>query len=79
MAAAGREETGVESNPLNFGCASTPLADGAHTVEAVGRACGAGTDCGTCQGAVEELITEARLTEGSRALPALAVACTPAR
>lgn len=29
------------------------IAEGAHTVEALGRACGAGTDCGSC---VRELL-----------------------
>jgi bacterioferritin-associated ferredoxin len=31
---------------------------GATTVDAVGRACGAGTDCGSCHEAVEEIIDE---------------------
>ena len=48
---------------------------GACSVEAVGDACGAGTDCGTCQGSIElligELITESRLAETGRQLRAL--------
>jgi bacterioferritin-associated ferredoxin len=41
------------------------IAAGAESVESVGRACGAGTDCGTCQGSIEELITEHRLTRAA--------------
>lgn len=29
---------------------------GARSVEAVGKACGAGTDCGGCEATIEELI-----------------------
>jgi bacterioferritin-associated ferredoxin len=35
---------------------------GARTVEAVGRICGAGTDCGSCHEAIEELIDGTQLT-----------------
>lgn len=35
------------------------IADGATTVEDVGRACGAGTDCGGCEGMIEDLLEEA--------------------
>lgn len=34
------------------------IGDGAHSVEAVGSACGAGTDCGSCRGMIEDLIEE---------------------
>jgi len=34
------------------------IADGAETVDAVGRACGAGTDCGSCRDMIEEMIDE---------------------
>lgn len=34
---------------------------GAMTVEAVGRACGAGTDCGGCHELIEELIASRML------------------
>lgn len=34
------------------------IADGATSVEAVGEACGAGTDCGSCRCAIEDLIEE---------------------
>jgi bacterioferritin-associated ferredoxin len=33
---------------------------GAETVGAVGRACGAGTDCGACRDQIAELCAEAR-------------------
>jgi bacterioferritin-associated ferredoxin len=29
---------------------------GAHTVEAIGHACGAGTDCGTCREELADLL-----------------------
>lgn len=32
------------------------IGEGAMSVEDVGRACGAGTDCGGCQGAIEDLL-----------------------
>lgn len=32
--------------------------EGAETVDAVGAACGAGTDCGSCRDMIEELIEE---------------------
>ena len=32
--------------------------EGAETVDAVGAACGAGTDCGSCRDAIDELIEE---------------------
>jgi bacterioferritin-associated ferredoxin len=51
------------------------VSGGAHTVDEVGSACGAGTDCGTCQGAIEELISEHRLTESGRQLRALRAPC----
>ena len=34
------------------------IREGAHTVEAVGLACGAGTDCGGCRGTVDDLLDE---------------------
>ena len=44
---------------------------GAHTVEAVTAACGAGGDCGACHPMIEELIEArtGRRTEGRRSLP----------
>lgn len=37
---------------------------GASSVGDVGRACGAGTDCGSCQGMIDELIEEERESAG---------------
>lgn len=34
------------------------IESGAATVSAVGRACGAGTDCGSCHDTIEELLDE---------------------
>ena len=36
------------------------IADGAHTVEQVGRRCGAGTGCGACREYIAEMLDEAR-------------------
>ena len=35
------------------------IANGARDVDAVGDACRAGTDCGSCRGMIEDLIEEA--------------------
>ncbi len=32
------------------------LRDGVDSVEAVGEACGAGTDCGSCRSAIEDML-----------------------
>lgn len=32
------------------------IAKGASSVEAIGAICGAGTDCGSCQGQIQEMI-----------------------
>lgn len=54
------------------------VAQGATTVEEVGMACGAGTDCGGCRGCVEEIIEEeleaAAVAQGRRALPVVRAA-----
>ncbi|MDB4930501.1 MAG: (2Fe-2S)-binding protein [Myxococcaceae bacterium] len=34
------------------------IREGAESVDAVGEACGAGTDCGACRDAIEDLIEE---------------------
>jgi bacterioferritin-associated ferredoxin len=39
--------------------------DGATTVEEVGKRCGAGTDCGSCQEKVGELIDEETCRRGA--------------
>jgi bacterioferritin-associated ferredoxin len=46
------------------------IRDGASSVDAVGAACGAGTDCGACQGAIEDLLEE-HLSADSEARPRL--------
>jgi bacterioferritin-associated ferredoxin len=52
---------------------------GATTVEEIGRACGAGTDCGTCQDALEDAICEVispmRLVESQRQHAPLRARC----
>src|SRR5687767_11927931 len=50
---------------------------GARSVEAVGRACGAGTDCGTCQEEIEQVISACRLTESGRQLARLRAPSCP--
>jgi bacterioferritin-associated ferredoxin len=35
------------------------VADGADSVPSIGRACGAGTDCGSCRGQIQEIIEAA--------------------
>jgi bacterioferritin-associated ferredoxin len=39
---------------------------GARTVEEIGKRCGAGTDCGTCEGALEAMLEEGALVRASR-------------
>jgi bacterioferritin-associated ferredoxin len=34
------------------------IREGADTVSEVGRACGAGTDCGSCRGMIRDLLEE---------------------
>ena len=48
------------------------IADGADSVESVGRACGAGTDCGGCHRELDEMLARAEQERsGTRALVAL--------
>lgn len=42
------------------------IEDGADSVEAVGSACGAGTDCGGCTGQIEDMVEEVHGSEGCR-------------
>lgn len=42
------------------------IREGADTVDAVGAACGAGTDCGSCREAIEDLIEEVQTTSSGR-------------
>ena len=39
---------------------------GASSIEAIGEACGAGTDCGSCQGALEAMLEMGALVSPSR-------------
>lgn len=41
------------------------IATGAHTVDSVGARCGAGTDCGTCRHAIQDLIEDAGVPAGA--------------
>ncbi len=50
------------------------IADGAHTREAVTRACRAGGDCGACHGMIEDMIEDHLESQGC---PGVA-ACAPA-
>ena len=46
------------------------IADGAEDVVSVGRACGAGTDCGSCHAQIEDLVHEELSSRsGARHLP----------
>ena len=49
------------------------IREGASSVDAVGEACGAGTDCGSCREMIDELIEEAAPAEarGRSRLPML--------
>ncbi|MFI5298820.1 MAG: bacterioferritin-associated ferredoxin [Polyangiales bacterium] len=48
------------------------IADGATTVEEVGEACGAGTDCGNCACEIEDMLDRACADRsGARRLPVL--------
>lgn len=43
------------------------IEDGASSVEAIGAACGAGTDCGSCRCTIEDMIEEHAEERGSTA------------
>jgi len=43
--------------------------EGALTTDEVGRACGAGTDCGGCRGAIDDLLDDASGPACGRRLP----------
>jgi bacterioferritin-associated ferredoxin len=50
-------------------------ADGHDTVEAIGRACGAGTDCGACRTKIGDMLeeaAEAALVPAARLVPSRA-------
>ncbi len=41
---------------VSCGTVRQAIGEGARSVEEVGRVCGAGTDCGGCQGAIEDIL-----------------------
>lgn len=43
---------------VRCGAVRSAIRGGALTVEAIGAACGAGTDCGSCHGCIEDLVEE---------------------
>jgi bacterioferritin-associated ferredoxin len=45
------------------------IAAGARTVDCVGNACGAGTDCGSCRFMIEDMIDDAQASETVRVDP----------
>ncbi len=45
------------------------IEEGAASLDEVGRACGAGTDCGGCRGAIDEMVNEACDRAYARRLP----------
>ncbi len=45
------------------------IEEGAASLDEVGRACGAGTDCGGCRGAIDEMVDEACDRACARRLP----------
>ena len=45
---------------VGCGTVRRSIAEGALTVEAIGVACGAGTDCGGCRGCIEEILEQER-------------------
>ena len=61
--------TGVSS-----GTVRDVVAEGASTVEEVGMACTAGTDCGGCHGCIEDIIEEEQQASGRRMLPVVRAA-----
>ena len=51
------------------------VASGATTVDGVGACCGAGTDCGGCRHAIQDLIEDLHGATGSDRLGAVAQGC----
>jgi bacterioferritin-associated ferredoxin len=43
---------------VSCGTIRRAIAEGAHTVDEVGQACGAGTDCGGCRNSIADMIEE---------------------
>jgi NAD(P)H-nitrite reductase large subunit len=63
---------------VSCGAIRNAIAEGNTTVDQIGRACGAGTDCGGCEGAIEDLVEQelgsAVTSCGRRALPVIRAA-----
>jgi len=47
------------------------IEEGAGSVACIGKACGAGTDCGGCRGALEDMLDEAAERRLAKRLPLL--------
>ena len=43
---------------VSCGAIRNAIAEGNTTVDDIGRACGAGTDCGGCEGAIEDIVEQ---------------------
>jgi bacterioferritin-associated ferredoxin len=65
---------------VSCGAIRRAIADGHTSVDAIGSACGAGTDCGGCHGAIEDIVEEhvgpgvAAASESRRSLPVIRAA-----
>ena len=62
---------------VSCGAVRGAIGEGALSVDEVGRACGAGTDCGGCHGAIEDLLEQeapAVASCGRRSLPVIRAA-----
>jgi bacterioferritin-associated ferredoxin len=51
------------------------VASGATTVDGVGARCGAGTDCGGCRHAIQDMIEDLGAADGGDRLGAVAQGC----
>ena len=54
---------------VSCGAIRNAIAEGNTTVDEIGRACGAGTDCGGCHGTIEDLVDEEVGVPGLAACP----------
>ena len=55
------------------------VADGATSVEAVTRACGAGSDCGSCRAQIAQLVAGGAASERSDGSPKRHLRCVATR
>lgn len=53
-------------NAVSVRSVKSAIEGGAGTVDEVGRACGAGTDCGSCRETIGELIEEQKAASAPR-------------